>query len=300
MSHLTRCPACTTVFRIEDSQLHARQGFVRCGQCAKVFDARASLVAERDAAHDDAPPDIELYLGPASSPPAVAPAPLPPLPPLTVAPPATPTTAPDVADNIALPVLEPLASEEPVEPPEYSLAEADESPPNFPFGPEGRERNRAAVLLWGLASLVMLIGLCAQAAYLFRSELALAVPSARPYLELACHRIGCDVPPPRDLPRLSIESSDLQVDAAVPGLLTLNATLRNRATFAQAHPAIELTLTDAEDRPLARRVLLPPDYLGERLTREPRFAAASEHAVRLHVDATAVRPTGYRLLLFFP
>jgi predicted Zn finger-like uncharacterized protein len=288
MSQLTLCPACATLFRIADEQLQARQGFVRCGQCGKVFDARASLVQDPGATADDTPVDIELYLGPPSGPPSIAPPP---------APASVEETAPAAAVAIDLPEVEAQVS---AEPPEYSLAEAEPAPPEFEFGPKDRPRSRAATALWGIASVALLLGLAAQAAFLYRSELAMAMPEAKPYLELACRRIGCEVPPLRNAALLSIESSELQVDKNVPGLLTLNATLRNRATFPQAHPSLELTLTDPDDRPLSRRVLAPAEYLGDRLAREPVFPAASEHTVRLHIDATALKPAGYRLFLFHP
>lgn len=44
----TRCPECKTIFRVTDEQLGAAGGRVRCGHCAAIFDARASL-AERAA-----------------------------------------------------------------------------------------------------------------------------------------------------------------------------------------------------------------------------------------------------------
>lgn len=40
----TRCPACSTVFRVVPDQLRVSEGWVRCGRCAEVFDATQSLV----------------------------------------------------------------------------------------------------------------------------------------------------------------------------------------------------------------------------------------------------------------
>ncbi len=40
----TRCPACSTVFRVVPDQLRVSEGWVRCGRCAEVFDATESLV----------------------------------------------------------------------------------------------------------------------------------------------------------------------------------------------------------------------------------------------------------------
>lgn len=51
----TQCPDCRTLFRIEQAQLDAAAGRVRCSACRRVFDARAHLQAELalDAEGDD-------------------------------------------------------------------------------------------------------------------------------------------------------------------------------------------------------------------------------------------------------
>ncbi len=46
MSLVTRCPACGTLFKVVADQLKISDGWVRCGQCAHVFDAQAQLVSE--------------------------------------------------------------------------------------------------------------------------------------------------------------------------------------------------------------------------------------------------------------
>lgn len=43
MSLATSCPACGTVFRVIEDQLKVSEGWVRCGQCADVFNALESL-----------------------------------------------------------------------------------------------------------------------------------------------------------------------------------------------------------------------------------------------------------------
>lgn len=43
MSLATRCTACGTVFRVVQDQLKVSEGWVRCGRCAEVFDAREQL-----------------------------------------------------------------------------------------------------------------------------------------------------------------------------------------------------------------------------------------------------------------
>ncbi|PKO43274.1 MAG: hypothetical protein CVU30_07875, partial [Betaproteobacteria bacterium HGW-Betaproteobacteria-3] len=43
MSLITRCPACTTTFKVVPDQLRISEGWVRCGQCAHIFDASVHL-----------------------------------------------------------------------------------------------------------------------------------------------------------------------------------------------------------------------------------------------------------------
>ena len=43
MSLATRCPSCATVFRVAEDQLRVSEGFVRCGRCDAVFNAREQL-----------------------------------------------------------------------------------------------------------------------------------------------------------------------------------------------------------------------------------------------------------------
>jgi predicted Zn finger-like uncharacterized protein len=80
MSLATRCTACGTIFRVVQDQLRVSEGWVRCGRCAEVFDAREQLFdIDREvpppwpATPPAPPPDIE----PASLPsePVAAPAP---------------------------------------------------------------------------------------------------------------------------------------------------------------------------------------------------------------------------------
>jgi len=47
MTLTTRCPGCSTAFRVQPGQLSARGGKVRCGKCAAVFDGVAGLVEEQ-------------------------------------------------------------------------------------------------------------------------------------------------------------------------------------------------------------------------------------------------------------
>jgi predicted Zn finger-like uncharacterized protein len=262
MTMLTSCPACGTTFRVHPDQLAARGGQVRCGQCSIIFDARSALVT----APDDAP--------------IVAPSP------------------PKRAEEIAL--VEAAASQPPdaTLPPEPEIS-LSESESEFEFGPRQRRESRLAAAVWAVGCVLAGLVLVGQIAYAYRGELAARWPASQPALAGACRVLGCTIPLPRHPDLISLESSELAAERGVAGVLTLSAVLRNRAGFAQAYPALELTLTDVQERPLARRVLAPADYLGARAVRAPAFAAGSETSFRLHIDAAGLGASGYRLYVFY-
>jgi predicted Zn finger-like uncharacterized protein len=157
--------------------------------------------------------------------------------------------------------------------------------------------------LWALASFVALLAIAAQAAYHFRAELAAGAPQTREPLRALCRPLGCEVPLPRRAELMSIDSSELQADSRREGLIVLNAVIRNRARFAQDYPALELTLTDEGDRPVLRRVLAPGDYLERGKSGELErqgIAGGAEATLRVYLDTSRTRATGYRLYLFYP
>jgi hypothetical protein len=154
--------------------------------------------------------------------------------------------------------------------------------------------------LWIAAVVVLLVALSLQLAYAFRASIAAAWPATRPVLESACARLGCSVPLPRRTEQLAIESSDLQADPKRPNTVILTASLRNRGTGVVAHPALELTLTNAQDQSIAKRVFQPADYLDDASGATRGMAAMSEVGVRIALDTGELKPAGYRLFLFYP
>ena len=188
---------------------------------------------------------------------------------------------------------------------------SDVADPNleFDFGPS-RRPSRLAQRWLGCGTIGLLLAtLAMQLAFHFRGDLSLLFPTIKPYFEALCARAGCSLPLPRRADMMSIESSDLQADPLNPGVMMLSATLRNRAPFSQNLPALELTLTDGQDQPLARRVLPSADYASGASAASVAagsaggliaFPSGSELPVKVYFDASAIQPTGYRLYLFYP
>lgn len=68
MSLITRCPACTTLFKVVPDQLRVSEGWVRCGQCDEVFDANAHLQGDVQAPLPPAPwPVVQTPAAPTPS-----------------------------------------------------------------------------------------------------------------------------------------------------------------------------------------------------------------------------------------
>jgi predicted Zn finger-like uncharacterized protein len=174
----------------------------------------------------------------------------------------------------------------------------------FDFGRRRTTRRSLSPWLAWPAAILLLLGVIAQAAFSYRGDLALLFPVLKPHAEALCEALGCRVPLPRRAELLSIEASDLQADSAHPGVMVLTASLRNRAPFAQTPPALELTLTDTQDQPVARRVLTAADYLGPGTLAgsgaSALIPAGTEIPVKVFFDASALKATGYRLYLFYP
>jgi predicted Zn finger-like uncharacterized protein len=184
-------------------------------------------------------------------------------------------------------------SRRPLQPTE---ADDEARPPNF-MAPAEPPRRRAWV--WGLATAVAAVLLAAQAAYLYRAEIAAFMPEARAPLLAVCQWLGCTLALPRRAEVLSIESSDLQADPRRQNVIVLHALIRNRSRLPQEYPALELTLTDEGGQPLLRRVLLPSDYVELERVRGG-IAAGGEAALRVYLDASGAPVTSYRLYLFYP
>lgn len=274
MSMITQCPECSTRFRVSQEQLEAHQGLVRCGRCHATFDARANEYS------DGSSPQLDLPIAPAETAAAV-----------------------EVSDA-------PISVPEPREAP--AADEAHDILIDFSIGDEDTDEEDEApaaavqkrpVWPWAIGSSLFVLLLLAQAAYFFRVDLAARMPGLKPALSGYCSLFGGSIPLPRDASLMSIETSNLEADPAHANLITLTATLRNKsphAPYTQAYPSLELTLLDAGENPVARKIFKPADYLRHPDQEKLGLAANRETDIKLNLDTSDLKPSGYRLLLFYP
>lgn len=153
--------------------------------------------------------------------------------------------------------------------------------------------------LMGVGAAVLALLLLAQSVSTFRNVLAARYPAARPALAGACAVIGCKIELPAQIDALAVETGELQaLDAN--GTFSFTTLLRNQGELVQAWPHLELDLTDANDKPLVRRVFTPADYLPPGSAPAKGFAARSEQPVKLYFQLNQIKASGYHLAIFYP
>jgi predicted Zn finger-like uncharacterized protein len=341
MSLATRCSACSTVFRVQQDQLKASEGWVRCGRCGTVFSALEGLF--------DLERESNSGLMPLEPPPGAAPKPKPPI---AMAPPADADAVAyfheDDGDDDASAADEapPAQARAAVDAPladfaassaEQAAAAAsftatyrderdddddaalltehsghhttfDESAPVYtgpaPLAPSFvREAERAARWqrpvvrrLTIAAALALPLLFAAQVALHHRDLVAARWPGSAELLAALCAPLKCSVQAPRSLDAVSVDSSGLTRVEGAP-LYRLQVAVRNRADWAVAMPALDLTLTDPRGEIVTRRVLRAADLGGGA---PDALAAGAEWSALATLDVGDRRVTGYTIDLFYP
>lgn len=280
MSLVTTCTHCGTSFTITPTQLDVRVGQVRCGRCKKVFDAYNRLTSSDGSTLPARPlPEPEEAF-------AVIPT-------AAVAMPVQESSLP--LPNGPATLINPFTDEKKSRQRKKSTLRYERTARDHTVEP--RLRLRAVLLFLGA---ILLIGaLVFQVLYYFRDAIVAHYPQTRPPMESFCMVAQCRIDFLKKPDLLSIEASSLEADPKESQVIVLRATLRNRAPFPQAFPALELTLNDIKDQPVARRVFTPNEYRAGG-ARSGGIEANAELAVQIRMQLVDIQAQGYRLYLFYP
>ncbi len=316
MSSVTTCPNCQTQFAVTDSQLNQYNGKVRCGHCLHVFDATLYItdkakVADKSATtlrkktkvskataskktavnndinHDEKP---EYIIKSAEE--------------IIEKTKGTEFEA-DEDEDFAAETIDYSAlghTYEPIDEPisHKSATPTIETPSNIAYSLPKKQavKKFSSWYIWPLI-LLLIVAALGQTLYFMRNEIAIYYPATKPYLEQACAHIGCSIELPKKIDYIIIDDSELQEDTERKGLIRLNSALINQASFAQAYPNLELTLTDAEDKPKLRRTFKPAEYLPANTDVESGIPAGAEIKINLAISAEGETVTGYRLFVTY-
>jgi len=191
----------------------------------------------------------------------------------------------------------PIIEENPISAPEVDEPEE----PAFVRQARRKQRNaRINRLVMGVGSVVLLIGFIGQGSYVFRDQIVARFPQAKPALLTLCSALYCDINLPTQIDAVSIESTELQTLATRKNTLVLTALLRNHSTVAQAWPHVELTLNDANEKPVARRVFMPREYLAIPQEVMKGFTPSSERSLSIYFELAQLKASGYKVGVFYP
>jgi predicted Zn finger-like uncharacterized protein len=295
MRYITHCPACETQFFVNDEQLNQHEGKVRCGQCLHVFNANEQIIES---------PQSEISINPADS---EQPSNQPDVKPVYAS--QVESDQPNITNDViaetpfvsdesdAVPVsAEPFILESNQSSQEYAPTQLDEFLEKRKFKRHHKPVHKG---IWILLTFVFVLIAIAQAAYYLRNEIALYYPASKPYLTQVCNYLHCGIELPKKIELIVIDDSDIQEDAEHQGLIWLSSTLINQASFTQALPNLELTLTDVEDQPKLRRIISPKEYLPTKRAFDKGLAPKEELRIRLPIDTKSEVLAGYRVLVTY-
>lgn len=153
--------------------------------------------------------------------------------------------------------------------------------------------NTAMLVICMLLALMLAL----QFLLLDRDRIAAAFPTLRPVLAGACSAIGCTLSAPRQIEAIAINSSSFT--SVKSGVYNLSLTLKNSAVLDLTLPALELTLTDMQDQPVLRRVVLPGEFSGLAIIKAGTELAVSV-PIGVRPGVVAEKISGYKLLAFYP
>lgn len=331
MSLITRCPACGTMFKVVTDQLKVSQGWVRCGHCSEVFDASLHLQttqnpvpdnqpASKTNADDQVPAESAIPVVPSFTQQAET------LPALQhSADSAVSNEAEEVsavsAIDTEIELLEPaqIGDAEPVS--ELPDVLPDVPPDVLPDEDVSFVRNSRRQAFWrrpvmrfsmGLSALLLAAALLVQLSVQQRHRLASMQPQLKPWLQMLCEPLQCDIAPFRHIEAVVIDSSSF--NKINSDSYRLSFALKNTGTTPVAMPSLELTLTDTQEQALIRRVVTPAqfgvtdssgllnagaDFSGVVVMQV--LGADARSAAGLTTPAVMpLRVAGYRVLAFYP
>ncbi|MFT4242160.1 MAG: DUF3426 domain-containing protein [Acidovorax sp.] len=178
-----------------------------------------------------------------------------------------------------------------------ALAEPEPEEVSFVVAARRKAFWRKPAVRAALALLLLLsaLALALQVVVHERDRIAAVDARARPWLARLCVPLQCKIAPHRQIDDVVIDSSSF--NKARGDSYQLALAIKSRASIPLAMPAVELTLTDAQDQAVLRRVLLPSD-----LGAPAELAARGEWSTTASVIVTTggARVAGYRLLAFYP
>lgn len=152
-------------------------------------------------------------------------------------------------------------------------------------------------LVW-IGVVGMVVTIVGQAVFFNRHHLAQQYLAFQPVVEWVASLTSSPIEPLRQIESLAVDAVSFQ--ELSPETYRLSFIVKNNANLEVARPWIELTLTDAEDQPILRRVMSTQELgnLQEAIPAESQWS--SSVVLKLSLSESKGRLMGYKLLVFYP
>jgi hypothetical protein len=154
--------------------------------------------------------------------------------------------------------------------------------------------SRHGALLLGIGALVLTVVLVMQVAHHFRQALARDA-LVGPVIRNAYQFLGRPLAAHWDLAAFELRQWGAPSPPAPDGRVTVRASLRNGAAFAQPMPWLRLELEDRFGGTVARRDFMPAEYLKEPAQAQRLLPPGSSTEAELDVVDASREAVGYRL-----
>lgn len=123
------------------------------------------------------------------------------------------------------------------------------------------QTSRSYLGWWFLLVLLLALLLAGQIVWYFYPEKIIQNSQLRPWLEIICRQLACQLPLTRDINQLHMQQNIVQIHPDLPNAVKVDAIFTNQAPFAQPYPQLRLTFSDLEGNPIASRTFEPQAYL---------------------------------------
>jgi predicted Zn finger-like uncharacterized protein len=307
------------MFKLVPDQLRISDGWVRCGVCNDVFDAKNCLQeAPVEEWSESLNRTVQGFFPKPAAPPTES-EPLAESEPVETSPLSSPEApcstviddpffakspvelsefsdiaTPNLADSEPLQTVEEISTATDAEPVAPALAS-----PSF-MRSSGERTDAKYQRVWLAFSVILGAALFLQLVVNERDRLASTALGLKPMLVSMCNVLGCTVSPLRHIESIAIDSSSFVKMS--PDVYRLNLTLKNTHQLELMLPSLELTLTDIYDQPVIRRTM---DVHELAIALDPQTISSGGEvtaSVQLGIKTPTgtERISGYRLLAFYP
>ncbi len=317
----TQCPECKTKFRVNDEQLRAAHGQVRCSRCHIIFNAREFLQTPPDSTPDfmsdteleefsDLKAQISNDLCPFEDSDSDN----------------LQEQSDRMIDSELSEVLRELerhqakhqkqtASEE--KPTDPAQTETDEPEQPLPFAvPENLESITPAPQeqldidgmfspktatkkgsgWWALGILTLLLLAISQLAWFGRDQL-MRYPEGRVLFQSICEYAGCKLPLIRAPEQIQVLSRSITTHPKIESALLIQLTIANNANFSQPYPMLQIGLYSSDELLVVQRRFHPKEYIPG-YTEHAEFAPGKALYVELAIEDPGQDVTGFQLEFF--